>query len=394
MQYTFSKRISALQPSAVSDILKATASPNVIPFAAGNPDVAAFPVAEVQEISARILKENPLLALQYNVTEGYAPLREGIFSYLQKSQGIGRDFDRLLITNGAQQTMDLATKALCDFGDVVIAESPSFVGALNCFRSYGVTLRGVPMQSDGMDLDVLEKILQTEQRVRFIYTIPNFQNPTGYTMSLDKRQKLYALAKQYGVLILEDNPYGDLRAEGTPIPSIKSMDTDGLVLYAGSFSKILSPGLRVAYAIAPKAIFEKLATGKQCTDVHTPIFNQMLVHEWMQTTDFEAHIEKIRKIYRRKLNLMCDGIEQNLSAFVDFIRPAGGMFVWCTLPDTIDMVTFCKAALKKGVAVVPGTAFLVEPTETTNSFRMNFTTPSDADIVKGLEILGNLHYAL
>lgn len=394
MEYTFSKRISSLQPSAVSDILKATSAPGVIPFAAGNPDVAAFPIQEVQELSKRIFEENPVLALQYNLTEGYAPLRESVTAYMKKAYNIGKSFDRILITNGSQQTMDLATKALCDFGDTVISESPSFVGALNCFRSYGVQLKGVPMESDGMDINALEEALKTTPNVRFIYTIPNFQNPTGYTTSLEKRKQIYALAKKYGVLILEDNPYGDLRAEGEPIPSIKSMDEDGIVLYAGSFSKILAPGIRVAFVIAPEQIFDKLATGKQCTDVHTPIFNQMLVHSWMETTDFEAHIEKIRSIYTRKLHLMCDLIDSELGDFVTFVRPEGGMFTWCALPERVPMVDFCKQALANGVAVVPGTAFLVEDSETTNSFRMNFTTPSDEAIVKGMQILGKMKYAL
>lgn len=394
MDYTFSKRISALQPSAVSDILKATSAPGVIPFAAGNPDVAAFPIEEVQALSKRIFEENPVLALQYNLTEGYSPLREGIFNYMQKAYGIGKEFDRVLITNGSQQTMDLATKALCDFGDTIVAESPSFVGALNCFRSYGANLKGVPMESDGMDMNALEEILKNTPNVRFIYTIPNYQNPTGYTMSLEKRKQLYALALQYHVLILEDNPYGDLRAEGEPIASIKSMDTEGIVLYAGSFSKILAPGIRVAFVIAPEQIFQKLATGKQCTDVHTPIFNQMLVHEWMQTTDFTAHIEKIRSIYKRKLNLMCDLIDQELGDLVTYVRPTGGMFVWCALPQSVRMVDFCKTALEHGVAVVPGSAFLVEPQETTNSFRMNFTTPTDDAIREGMKRLGEVKYAL
>ena len=393
MEYTFSKRISSLQPSAIREILKATADPAVIPFAAGNPDAAAFPVEEVREISKRIFEEAPVTALQYGVTEGYAPLRARVKQYMQEKHNIGRDFDDLIITSGATQVMDLSTKTLCNFGDVVISESPSFIGSLNCFRSYGVQLRGVPVEADGMNMDILEQKLQENQNVRFIYTIPNFQNPSGATMSLEKRKKLYALAKQYGVLILEDNPYGDLRVAGEALPSIKSMDDDGIVIYAGSFSKVLAPGVRVGYTVAPAPIVAKMTVGKQAADTHTPMFTQMLVDEWMATTDFEAHIQKIREIYRRKLNLMCDLIDEKLGGFVEYVRPEGGMFVWCRLPDSVNMLDFCARAVEKKVAVVPGSAFTVEEGETTNCFRMNFTTPSDENIVKGMDILGELRHA-
>ncbi len=393
MEYTFSKRISSLQPSAIREILKATADPAVIPFAAGNPDAAAFPVEEVREISKRIFEEAPVTALQYGVTEGYAPLRARVKQYMQEKHNIGRDFDDLIITSGATQVMDLSTKTLCNFGDIVISESPSFIGSLNCFRSYGVQLRGVPVEADGMNMDILEQKLQENQNVRFIYTIPNFQNPSGATMSLEKRKKLYALAKQYGVLILEDNPYGDLRVSGESLPSIKSMDEDGIVIYAGSFSKVLAPGVRVGYTVAPAPIVAKMTVGKQAADTHTPMFTQMLVDEWMATTDFEAHIQKIREIYRRKLNLMCDLIDEKLGGFVEYVRPEGGMFVWCKLPDSVNMLDFCARAVEKKVAVVPGSAFTVEEGETTNCFRMNFTTPSDENIVKGMDILGELRHA-
>ncbi len=393
MEYTFSKRISSLQPSAIREILKATADPAVIPFAAGNPDAAAFPVEEVREISKRIFEEAPVTALQYGVTEGYAPLRARVKQYMKEKHNIGRDFDDLIITSGATQVMDLSTKTLCNFGDVVISESPSFIGSLNCFRSYGVQLRGVPVEADGMNMDILEQKLQENQNVRFIYTIPNFQNPSGATMSLEKRKKLYALAKQYGVLILEDNPYGDLRVAGESLPSIKSMDDDGIVIYAGSFSKVLAPGVRVGYTVAPAPIVAKMTVGKQAADTHTPMFTQMLVDEWMATTDFEAHIQKIREIYRRKLNLMCDLIDEKLGGFVEYVRPEGGMFVWCRLPDSVNMLDFCARAVEKKVAVVPGSAFTVEEGETTNCFRMNFTTPSDENIVKGMDILGELRHA-
>ena len=384
MEYTFSKRVSALQPSAIREILKATANPDIIPFAAGNPDVAAFPIDDVNEISARIFKELPITALQYGVTEGYEPLRKRVSAYMKEKHDIGRDFDNIIITSGATQIMDLATKSLCNFGDVIVCENPSFIGSLNCFRSYGCKLKGVPVEADGMDMNALEKVLKETENVRFIYTIPNFQNPSGRTMSLEKRKTLYELAKKYSVLIIEDNPYGDLRVSGENVPTIKSMDEDGLVIYAGSFSKVLAPGIRVAFTVAPAAVVAKMTVCKQGQDVHTAMFNQMLVDEWMKTTDFEAHIDKIRDIYRRKLNLMCDIIDKDFAGFFNYVRPEGGMFVWCDLPENVEMMDFVQRAVAEKVAVVPGVAFMVEDGDTTNSIRMNFTTPSDENIVKGM----------
>lgn len=389
MEYYFSKRISKLQPSAIREILKATQDPSIIPFAAGNPDAAAFPVEEVRKITAEIFENEPVTALQYGVTEGYEPLRKRLAAYLKNKSGIGRDFDSIIVTSGAQQVMDLATKALCDFGDTVISERPSFIGSLNCFRSYGCRLEGVDVEADGMNIEQLENVIKNSQNPRFIYTIPNFQNPSGATMSLEKRKAVYALAKKYGLLILEDNPYGDLRVTGEDVPSIKSLDEDGIVIYAGSFSKLLSPGIRVGYICAPAQIAAKMTVGKQAADVHTPVFSQMLVDKWMEQYDLEAHIEKIRAIYRRKLNLMCDLIDSELGDFVKYVRPQGGLFVWCELPENVDMLEFVKECIANKVALVPGTAFMIND-ENTNCFRMNFSTPSDEKIVEGMKILGKV----
>lgn len=389
MDYYFSKRISELQPSAIREILKATQDPSIIPFAAGNPDVATFPIDAVKKISAEIFETSPVTALQYGVTEGYKPLIERLTKFTKDKYNIGKDFDSLIVTSGAQQVMDLATKALCDFGDTVICESPSFIGSLNCFRSYGCKLAGVPVEADGMNIEALEEAIKNAVNPRFIYTIPNFQNPSGVTMSLEKRKAVYALAKKYGVLILEDNPYGDLRVSGEDIPSIKSMDEDGIVIYAGSFSKLLAPGIRVGYIVAPSQIIAKMTVGKQAADVHTPVFSQLLVDKWMNDYDIDAHIENIRNIYRKKLNLMCDLIDSELGDFVKYVRPEGGLFVWCELPENVDMIEFVQECVANKVAVVPGTAFMIND-ETTSCFRMNFSTPSDEKIVEGMKILGKV----
>lgn len=390
MDYNFSNRISSLQPSAIREILKATADPAIIPLAAGNPAPDAFPVDEVRAISADILANRPIDALQYGVSEGYQPLRDTIKSWMKQRENIGMEFDDIIIVSGATQVMDLTTKVLCNEGDTVICEEPSFIGSLNCFRSYNCKLKGVPVESDGMDVDALEQALKTTPNAKFIYTIPNFQNPSGATMSLEKRKRLYSLAKEYSVMILEDNPYGDLRVAGEGVPTIKSMDTEGIVIYAGSFSKILSPGLRVAYCIAPKQLLAKMTVGKQAADVHTPCLNQMIVDEWFKHYDVDAHITKIQGIYRKKLNLMCDCIDRELGDFVEYVRPEGGLFIWCKLPDSVDMLEFVKKAVEKKVAVVPGNAFLMDDTDSTQYIRLNFSTPSDENIVKGIKILGEV----
>ncbi len=390
MEYCYSDKMKNLKPSAVREILKAASTPGMIPFAAGNPAPEAFPVTTVQQITEQLMHSDPVALLQYGVTEGYTPLLRQIAELLTTRQKIGREFDSVLITSGAQQVMDLATKVLCNEGDTILCETPSFIGSLNCFRSYNTNLVGIDMEEDGINLCQLEDRLQNERNIRFIYVIPNFQNPSGVTMSLEKRRAVYALARQYGVMILEDDPYGYLRVRGEHIPSIKSMDEDGIVIYAGSFSKLLAPGIRVGYAVAPKPILAKMTVGKQTSDVHTPMFSQMLVSKWLEQIDFNDHIVTISDIYRRKLDLMCELINSQMRGFFQYQKPEGGLFIWCRLPDKVDMTTFCTQALKRSVAVVPGTAFLVDDSKPTSYVRLNFSTPPDAQIIEGMKILGKL----
>ena len=390
MDYTFSKGVADLAPSAIREILKFTSTPGVISFAAGNPAPEAFPAEDVARITADIMRECPVEALQYSITEGHPSLREGLTRYMKEKHGVGKNTDALIITSGAQQVMNLTTAALCDPGDVVICECPSFIGSLNAFRAGGVRLAGVPMEEDGMNLNALEDALKTEKRARFIYTIPNFQNPTGITMSLEKRKALYALAKRYGVMILEDNPYGEIRFEGEDVPAIKSLDEDGMVIYAGSFSKVLSPGLRVGYAIAPAPVCAKLIVCKQTQDVHTTILSQMIADRFMRECDFEAHLRRIREIYRHKAGLMMGLMDRFAAPKMTYHRVQGGLFLWCTLPAGVDMPAFCQTAVQNKVALVPGNAFLMEESDPCQSFRVNYSTPTDQQLEQGMEILGEL----
>lgn len=388
MEYSFSDRVQALKPSAIREIFKYAADPEVVSLSAGNPSPEAFPIEEIKEISSRLLEENPIGVLQYSVTEGYPQLRETLKEYMKSHHNIGRNFDDILITTGAQQIMDLATKSLVNEGDVVITEAPSFIGSLNTFRSYNAKLVGVKIDDDGMNMEELEKALQTHKNARFIYTIPNFQNPSGITMSLEKRKKMYELAKKYNVLILEDNPYGDLRYSGEYIPCIKSFDEDGIVLYAGSMSKVISPGIRVAYVIAPKPIFQKMVVCKQGNDVHTNIWSQMVCNELMTKYDFDAHLEKLRNLYRKKAQFMMDLMDKYLVPMgITYAKITGGLFTMCTLPDYVDMQEFCKDAIKNKVCVVPGNAFLTDESEECHTFRVNFSTPTDEQLEKGIKLL-------
>lgn len=390
MEYSFSDRVNSLKPSAIREIFKYAADPEVVSLSAGNPAPDAFPTKEIAEISADLLSRRPVDALQYGLTEGYAPLRDYLKKYMKDKYGIGSENDRLIITSGAQQVMDLAAKSLCNEGDVVICEAPSFIGSLNSFRSYNARLVGVPVESDGINTEILEEKLKTEKNVRFIYVIPNFQNPSGVTMSLEKRKKVYSLAKKYGVMILEDNPYGELRYFGENVPAIKSLDTDGIVMYAGSFSKVISPGMRVGWCVAPNPVIQKMVVCKQGQDVHTNMWSQIVIHEYVTKYDFEEHLNYLRELYRKKARFMMDLLDEHLAPYITYDKIDGGLFIMCKLPDNINMLDFCKEAVKRKVCVVPGNAFLTDETEECHTFRVNFSTPTDQQLEKGVKILGEL----
>ena len=390
MQYHFSDRISTLKPSAIREIFKYAADPEVVSLSAGNPAPDAFAAKQIGEIAADIFATHPIDALQYSVTEGYPKLRAFMRDYMKTRHNIGRAFDDVLITSGAQQIMEMCAKVLCNEGDYVIAEDPSFIGSLNCFRSLGAQLKGVPIEPDGMCIEALTDALENTPNVRFIYTIPNFQNPSGVTMSLEKRHALYDLAKKYGVLIVEDNPYGDLRYSGENLPNIKSFDEDGIVIYSGSFSKVIAPGLRVGYTVAPSEIMKKMVVAKQGEDVHTNILAQMICYEFMTRYDFDENLAFLRRLYSRKAQFAMDLLDKYVvPTGITYLPIQGGLFLWCTLPDGVDMADFCKrAVVEHKVAIVPGTAFLCDEKGSSQCFRINFTTPSDEKLEEGIKRLG------
>ena len=385
MEYQFSERVKSLKPSAIREILKNSSDPSVIPLSAGNPAPDAFPYEAVRKISQELLQNTPIDALQYGVTEGYTPLRQHLMGYMAQKHHVGTQDDDILITSGAQQVMDLLTKTLLNEGDTVLCEAPSFIGSLNTFRSYRAKLVGIPMEEDGIDTQKLEEALNTEKNVKYLYTIPNFQNPSGITMSLEKRKKVYELCREHNVIILEDNPYGDLRYEGENLPAIKTFDTEGVVVYAGSFSKVIAPGLRVGYVLADKTLAEIMGQMKLCDDVHTPVLSQMLCYRYLTQYDFEAHLQELRKLYAQRCAFAKECFAKHLAPYGVTCAPAqGGLFLWLTLPQSIPMRDFCTAAVRDHqVAVVPGTTFTVDPSSPIQGFRVNFSAPSYEALEEG-----------
>ena len=390
MEYKISNKLAALAPSAIREIFKSLTDPEIIAFAAGNPAAESFPVDFIKNATAEVLDQMPITALQYGITEGQPPLREATKKRLSEVFGIGRDFDDTIIVSGGQQGLELACKTMCNEGDAVISENPSFIGALNAFRSNGAKIVGVDVDGDGMNIEKLEAALKSTPNAKLIYIIPTFQNPMGITTSLEKRKTIYALAKEYGVMILEDNPYGELRFAGEDIPTFKSMDEDGIVIYCGSYSKVLSSGLRLGFVCAPKPVLSKMIVAKQVEDVHTNVLSQLICHKFVTSDAFEPHLDSVRALYRRKCGLMLSEMDKCFPKEVTYTRPEGGLFLWCTLPEGIDLNDFVKTALSRKVAVVPGTAFNCDTNAPSNSFRMNYSTPSDEQIVRGARILGEI----
>ena len=387
MEYHFSDSFKKLQPSAIREIFKSLTDPTIISFAAGNPAPESFPVEELAGLAADVFANNSTSALQYGISEGFPAFREAIAKRQQDKFSIGRDFDTTIVTSGGQQGLELCCRVLCNPGDVVLCENPSFIGALNAFRACGAQTVGVPMDDDGICVDALEKLIAETPNVKILYIIPTFQNPRGSTTSLVRRKQVYEVARKNGIIILEDNPYGELRFAGEEVPPIKSFDEDGIVVYCSSFSKILSAGMRVGFIIGPSDIVQKMVVAKQCEDVHTNMFFQLLCYKYMTECDLDGHVEKIRDIYRHKCGLMLDCLDREMPKEVTYTRPEGGLFIWCTLPDGMDSGEFAKFALARKIAVVPGATFSCDTSAPSNAFRINYSTPSDEQIVSGVSAL-------
>ena len=390
MNYNLSDNIKNMKPSAIREIFKSLGTPGAISFAAGNPSPESFPVEDITRIANKILSENASASLQYGTTEGYAPLRELVTKRISEKFDCVKEGDMTIITSGGQQGIELFCKVMCNRGDEVICENPSFIGALNAFRSIGAVPVGVPLEDDGINLEILEEVLKTHPKAKFMYLIPTFQNPAGITTTLEKRKAVYALAQKYDIMILEDNPYGELRFAGENVPTYKSMDTDGRVMYCGSFSKILSAGMRVGFVCGNETVVQKMVVAKQVEDVHTNQFFQMIVAGFMQECDMDAHVAKINAIYKHKASLMIAALDKYMPKEVKFTRPEGGLFLWCTLPEGVSLDEFMKESIAQKVFVVTGKAFNCDEEAGSDSFRLNYSMPSDEEIDKGIKILGDI----
>ncbi|MDN6132637.1 MAG: PLP-dependent aminotransferase family protein [Brevibacterium sp.] len=388
MSSKFADRIARVQPSAIRELLKYGDDPSITSFGGGYPDAALFPAAELQQIYTDVLSKEGATALQYTASAGLPGLRAQIAERMSKA-GAATDADDVLILHGAQQGLDLVAKLLIDPGDVIVTENPTFLGALIAFNPCQPEYAAVDMDSDGMDVDVLEATLRETDNVKFIYVIPDFQNPTGVSLSLERRQRIIELANEFDVLILEDSPYRELRFEGEALPTLASLDAEHRVIHLGSFSKILAPGVRLGWVSAAPEILDKLSLLKLAADTQSSTLNMTAVTRFLESFDIDAHIAAMCEVYRAKRDLMLATMSEHFPAEVAVTRPEGGLFTWVTFPEGFDATAFmAEHALPEAqVAYVPGGSFF--PTEQRSNFaRFSYSGQSDAEMVDALSRLG------
>lgn len=388
MRFTFSKRMDQLRASEIRELLKLTQQPEIISFAGGLPAAELFPIDAIRKANDKVLTDKGRLALQYGPTEGYLPLREHIVKMMEKQQITAEPSD-LLITSGSQQGLDFVAKIFVNEGDVIITESPSYLGAINAFKAYQPKFVEIDMDDDGMRMDLLEEALKTHDNVRFIYAIPDFQNPSGRTMSLERRKRLVELANEYNVVIVEDNPYGELRFEGEFLPAIKHFDTEDRVIFLGTFSKIFTPGLRLGWACAGNEILQKMILVKQGADLQSSTIAQFEVAQFLDDNNIEDHITAIRDVYRHRRDLMLKTMDEEFPEEIKYTRPEGGLFTWVILPEGLDAKELGPKAIERKVAYVPGSSFFPNGGGE-NTLRMNYSCASDEQIVKGVKALAEV----
>ena len=387
MNYTFANRMDRLKGSAVRELMALTARPEVISFAGGMPAPELFPVEGVKEAACAVLDEMGRKALQYAPTEGYIPLREQIVKRMEERLHIKTDIDHVLVTSGSQQGLDFSARVFLNPGDVILVESPSYVGALNAFNACEPTYVEVPTDDYGMIPEELERILETTENVKLIYVIPDFQNPSGKTWSMKRREHFMELVNKYEIPVIEDNPYGDLRFEGEYLPSLKSMDTKDLVIFLGTLSKVFCPGLRIGWVCAPAEILAKYNFVKQGADLQVSSFDQMLASKFMDMYDLNEHVEKIKAVYKVRRDLMLKTMEETFPAGVTWTKPEGGLFTWVTLPEGVDAGKIAPKLLEQNVAYVPGGAFYPYPGKE-NHFRLNYSNATEENLVEGIKRIG------
>jgi len=386
MKWQMAQRAEKMNPSVIREILKVTEKPGIISFAGGLPSPQTFPIDAMREASERVLRDDGKAALQYAASEGYAPLREWVAKDLLK-QGMHVSPDQVLITTGSQQGLDLVAKILIDAGSRILVETPTYLGALQAFTPMEPIAVGVNSDDHGVDAaDLRAKVGVGADKARFVYLLPNFQNPTGRTMTEERRAAVGQVAIETGLPIIEDNPYGDLWFDAPPAPSLSSRHPEGSV-YLGSFSKILAPGLRLGYLVAPTSLYPKLLQAKQAADLHTPSFNQRVVAEVLKDGFIERHVPTIRALYKQQCEAMLAALDREMAGLgLTWNRPVGGMFLWVQLPKGLKAIPLLAKAVEKGVAFVPGSAFYAEGADE-STLRLSFVTATVDQINTGMAAL-------
>lgn len=388
MNSVFSDRIIKTKPSFVREILKVTEQKDVISFAGGLPNPISFPKKALEESSIRIIENYGDKVFQYSTTEGYKPLRQYIADRYKKRFNLDVDADDILITTGSQQGLDLMGKVLLNKGDKVAIERPGYLGAIQSFSLYEPKFCPITLDSDGINLEELENTLKNND-VKILYTVPNFQNPTGLTYSMEKRKSMRDILKKYNTFLIEDDPYGELRFSGENLPYIGADYLENSVLF-GSFSKTVTPGMRIGYLCTKnKELRKHLVTAKQSSDLHTNIFSQYMIYDYLVNNDYEEHIAKIKALYKEQATCMINAMEKYFPSYVSFTKPEGGMFMWATLTNNESSLDVFNKAMEKKVAFVPGDPFYVD-VKNSNTFRLNYTNSDDTTIEEGIKRLGSV----
>ena len=387
--YNFADRMENVKASDVREILKVTARPEIISFAGGLPAPELFPIEPIREASDAVLRESGRVALQYGPTEGLPRLREKIAERMLKKNAIHTDIDHIIMTAGSQQGLDYCGMLFLNPGDAVVMESPSYLGAINAFNLYQPNFLEVPTDENGMIMEELDKTLTENKNVKLIYVIPDFQNPSGRTWPLERRKQFMEIVNKHDVYVIEDNPYGELRYKGEYLPALKSMDTEGRVIYLGTFSKILAPGYRLAWVCADKVLIEKFALIAQAAVLQTATISMMVVSKFLDTNDLDAHVDIIRETYKHRCDVMLDAMDKYFPPEAKYTRPDGGLFTWVELPDYIDTKAMAPQALDKLVAYVPGEGFFPNGGNK-HCMRLNYSCMPDERIIEGIQRLAEV----
>lgn len=384
MAVKFSDRVNAIKSTVAGDILKLTEQPDMISFAGGLPAEETFPKEEIQKAAMLSLEQGGEKALQYGISAGFLPLRQKIAKRMNSVYKTDLNEENILMTNGSQQALDLIGRLFCNHGDTIVVEKPTYLGAIMAFNLTEVNYQEVDMDQEGMDIAALEKALQENDRIRLIYVITDFQNPTGLTWSLSRRKAFMEIVNKYEIPVIEDNPYGELRFHGEFLPSLKALDTKGLVLSLGTFSKTFAPGMRLGWIAASKELIGKCDLLKQGMDLSTAPFTMRVANAWLENFDFEGHVASIRELYKKRGEAMVKALETHLPEGFTFTKPDGGLFCWVTMPKHMNSLEILRICIDRKVAFVPGDVFFASPGNS-NYFRLNYSCSDEVTIEEGIK---------